>query len=176
MMIDRRDFLRSLIRSYPDWPTPGVLFQDLSPLMGDSVGFRTTVDLLAEAVADSVVDAVAGIEARGWPWGAALAAQLGVGFVPLRKAGKLPGEVHVEQYALEYGTAVLELQSDALTAGHRILLVDDVLATGGTAAAAVSLTRRAGADVVGIAVVAEIPTLHGRRRLSDVPVHALLEF
>ncbi len=174
--MERRDLLRGLIRSYPDWPTPGVLFQDLSPLMGDPTGFRTTVDLMAEAVAGLDVDAVVGIEARGWPWGAALAARLGAGFVPLRKAGKLPGEVHVEQYALEYGTAVLELQSEALTQGHRILLVDDVLATGGTAAAAVSLTRRAGADVVGIAVVAEIPVLRGRQRLTDVAVHSLLEF
>ena len=171
-----RDLLRSLIRSYPDWPTPGVLFQDLSPLMGDPAGFQTTVDLLAAAVHGEQVDAVAGIEARGWPWGAALAGRLGAGFVPLRKAGKLPGEVHVEHYALEYGTAVLELQSEALTVGHRILLVDDVLATGGTAAAAVALTRRAEAEVIGVAVVAEIPALRGRDRLPDVPVHALLQF
>jgi adenine phosphoribosyltransferase len=174
--MERQDLLRSLIRAYPDWPTPGVLFQDLSPLMGDARGFATTIDLLAEATAASQVDAVVGIEARGWPWGAALAVRLGAGFVPLRKAGKLPGEVHSMHYALEYGTAVLELQSEALAAGHRVLLVDDVLATGGTAAAAVSLVRRAGADVVGVAVVSEIPVLQGRDRLPGVPVHALLAF
>ncbi|MEZ5116927.1 MAG: adenine phosphoribosyltransferase [Candidatus Nanopelagicales bacterium] len=171
---DADALLRSRIRVVPDWPEPGVAFQDLSPLLADPVAFGTVIDLIAVRFGRGTVDEVVGIEARGFPYAAAAAYHLGAGFVPLRKAGKLPGEVHVEEYALEYGTATLEVHTDALRPGRRVLVVDDVLATGGTLAAAAALVRRTGADVVGAAVVVELLALGGRDRLPDLDLHALI--
>ncbi len=167
--------LRNRIRDVPDWPTAGVVFKDIAPLLADPVTFRAAIDALAELVRAEPVDKVAGIEARGFILGAPLAYACGVGFVPVRKAGKLPGDLVSASYSLEYGTATVEVQVDAFAAGDRILIVDDVLATGGTAAAAVDLVRRAGAEVVGFAVLIELEFLAGRDQLPDVPVHSLLQ-
>jgi adenine phosphoribosyltransferase len=164
------------IRAVPDWPVPGVTFRDITPLLADPAGIPAVVDGIRAALADagiSGIDMVAGVEARGFVLGAPLAVALGVGFLPVRKQGKLPGDVHAESYDLEYGTATLEVQVGAVAAGHRVLLVDDVLATGGTASASASLLRAAGADVVAFAVLLELPALAGRARLGDLPVVAL---
>jgi adenine phosphoribosyltransferase len=168
--------LWSRIRDVPDWPQPGVLFRDLTPLMADPVSFATAVDLMAVAVGRGSVDEVVGIEARGFPYGAALAYHLGAGFVTLRKPGKLPGDVHAQEFDLEYGSTSLELHRDALGPGRRVIIVDDVLATGGTACAAVDLVRRTGATVVSFAVILDLVGLGGAARVheKDVPVSALL--
>jgi adenine phosphoribosyltransferase len=164
------------IRAVPDWPVPGVTFRDITPLLADPAGLASVVagiraELSSIGVGD--IDLVAGVEARGFVLGAPLALAMGVGFVPVRKQGKLPGDVHVETYDLEYGTATLELQVGAVASGHRVLLVDDVLATGGTAVASVSLLRAAGAEVVTFAVLLELVGLGGRERLGDLEVVSL---
>lgn len=162
------------LRDIPDFPKPGVVFKDISPLLLDA-------PLRARVVEDVVrrhegrTDLVAGIEARGFVFGAVVAHELGVGFVPLRKEGKLPGETHAVSYELEYGSATIEMHRDAVTPGQRVLVVDDVLATGGTAAAACGLVETAGGVVTGIEVVLELGFLAGRRRLADYPVTALVE-
>jgi adenine phosphoribosyltransferase len=164
------------IRSVPDWPVPGVTFRDITPLLADPAGLETVVDGIRDSLTAAGVegiDLVAGVEARGFVLGAPLAMAMGVGFVPVRKQGKLPGDVHVETYDLEYGTATLELQVGAVAAGHRVLLVDDVLATGGTAVASVSLLRAAGAHVAAFAVLLELTALGGRDRLSDLEIVSL---
>jgi adenine phosphoribosyltransferase len=162
------------VREVPDWPAPGVLFRDITPALGEPGGLDTLVRGFLEAVAPwGPVDRVVGIEARGFVLGAPLAMALGAGFVPVRKAGKLPGDVHVESYDLEYGTATLELQADGVTDGQRVLVLDDALATGGTAAATVGLLRAAGAEVVGLAVLLELAALEGRTRLPGTAVTAL---
>jgi len=164
------------VRSVPDWPLPGVTFRDITPLLADPAGLPAVSDGIRSALLDARIegiDLVAGVEARGFVLGAPLAVALGVGFVPVRKQGKLPGEVHAETYDLEYGTATLEVQVGAVAAGHRVLLVDDVLATGGTAAASIALLRAAGADVAACAVLLELGALGGRGRLGDVPVVSL---
>lgn len=169
------DLLDSRIRSVPDWPVPGVVFRDITPLLADPAGIPAVVDGLAASLAAAGIegcDLVAGVEARGFILGTPLAVGLGVGFVPVRKQGKLPGDVHAESYDLEYGQATLEVQVGAVAAGHRVVVVDDVLATGGTAAAAVALLRAAGAEVLALACLIELPALRGRDRL-DVPVVAL---
>jgi adenine phosphoribosyltransferase len=168
--------LDARIRSIPDWPQPGVTFRDITPLLADPEGVPTVLDAVVDgltALGVHDVDMVAGIEARGFILGAPLAVRLGVGFVPVRKQGKLPGDVHSETYALEYGSATLELQVGAVAAGHRVLLVDDVLATGGTAAAATALLGAAGADVVALACLLEIGGLGGRAPLGELPVLSL---
>ncbi len=179
-MFDRRAaerLLWSRVRDVPDWPEPGVLFRDLTPLMADPVTFGTAVDLLAVSLGRDSVDLVVGVEARGFPYGAALAYHLGAGFVTLRKPGKLPGDVHREDYDLEYGSAGLEVHQDAAGDGTRVVIVDDVLATGGTACAAIELMRRTGADVVRLAVIMDLPSLGGaaRVRAAGVTVTALLD-
>jgi adenine phosphoribosyltransferase len=168
--------LWSRVRDVPDWPEPGVLFRDLTPLMADPVTFATAVDLMAVEIGRGTVDEVVGIEARGFPYAAALAYHLGAGFVTLRKPGKLPGQVHAQEYDLEYGTTSLELHRDALGAGRRVVLVDDVLATGGTACAGIDLIRRTGAEVVSFAVILDLVGLGGGDRVREqgVPVAALL--
>ncbi len=168
--------VRSHIRVVQDWPKPGVSFQDLSGVMADARAFRIVIEALARQVDGLQVDSVVGIEARGFPYGAALAHQLGAGFITMRKQGKLPGLVHAREYELEYGTATLELHQDAVGPGHRVVIVDDVLATGGTAGAAVDLVTLCGAEVVALLVVMDLPFLAGRSVLETrgTLVHALL--
>ncbi|MCW2716049.1 MAG: adenine phosphoribosyltransferase [Frankiales bacterium] len=162
----------------PDFPTPGVLFKDISPLLGDAEAFRAAVDALVAQHRDLAADKVVGIEARGFLLAAPVAHQLGVGVVPVRKPGKLPRATYETSYALEYGTNVLAVHRDAFRPGDRVLLLDDVLATGGTAAAAVRLVQEAGAEVVGVSVLLEIGALPGRELLAaehpGLPVQALL--
>ena len=170
----QREHVLSRIAVVPDWPSEGVSFQDLSGVLEDGQALGHVVRGLRSACGD--FDVVAGIEARGFPYGAALAFDAGAGFVTLRKPGKLPRAVHAQDYALEYGSATLELHRDAIAQGQRVLIVDDVLATGGTASAAVALVREAGGLPVGLGVVMEIPVLQGRSVVEalGVPVHALL--
>lgn len=170
---------RDLVTDVPDWPEPGVTFKDITPLLADGVAFSAVIDALATSWAGKV-DAIAGIEARGFVLGAPVAHRLGLGFVPLRKVGKLPRSTHASDYALEYGSATLEVHTDAFAAGARVLVIDDVLATGGTAAAAYALVSQAGATVVGLSVLMELTFLGGRDALAgtapDLPVHALLAY
>ena len=168
--------LSRYIRSIADFPKPGVEFRDLTPLLGDAVALRAAIGRLTAPFRDSDVDLVAGMEARGFIFGALAAWQLGTGFVPLRKPGKLPAAVEAVRYELEYGTATLEVHRDALGPGHRVLLVDDVLATGGTAAASVDLVARLGAEIVGCAFLIELHALGGRARLAGQRVHSVLGY
>lgn len=161
------------LRDIPDFPQPGVVFKDYTPLIADGAALAAVVRDIAERYRGAI-DVVVGIEARGFILGAAVAYELGLGMVPVRKAGKLPGETILESYTLEYGTAEIEVHSDAFLPGQRVLVIDDVLATGGTAAATCQLVERAGAVVVGVDVVLELEFLHGRERLGDRPVHAIL--
>lgn len=170
--------IRALIRTVPGFPRSGILFRDITTLLKDAAGFNAVVEKLAAAYRDSGVDKVAGIESRGFIIGAALAYRLKVGFVPIRKAGKLPAENFGQDYELEYGTDRLEVHRDAIGPGERVLLVDDLVATGGTAEAALELIRIAGGSVVGCAFVVDLPDLGGRARLerSGHPVLALCDF
>lgn len=168
------EHLKALIRDVPDFPQPGILFRDVTPLLRDPGGLAAVVGALAERYRDRGLDAVAGIESRGFLFGAPLAMALGVGFVPVRKAGKLPAECLRAEYALEYGSAVLEVHRDGVRPGERVLLVDDLLATGGTSRAAAGLLGELGARVEEAAFVIELEFLRGRDALGDVPVHALL--
>ena len=167
-----------LIRDVPDFPKPGVMFKDITPLLADHDAFSSVVRSLADSGRDPdgsvAVDKVVGMEARGFILAAPVALELGAGFVPVRKAGKLPGPTHVASYALEYGDAVLELHRDGLEPGDRVLLVDDVLATGGTAAATRQLVERCGAVVHAFAVLMELSFLHGRDAVGDLTLHSLL--
>lgn len=158
----------------PDFPQPGVLFKDLTPLFADGEAFRGAVDAIVERHQPDGFDLVVGIEARGFMIAAALAYSSGVGVVPVRKAGKLPRAAYSEAYDLEYGQAVLEVHEDAFLPGQRVLVVDDVLATGGTAQATLNLVERAGGTVAGFSVLLELSFLGGRTRLAGRPVHALL--
>ncbi|GAA5188895.1 adenine phosphoribosyltransferase [Rugosimonospora acidiphila] len=157
-----------------DFPQAGVVFKDLSPLFADGSAFRTVIDGIVDHYGRDGFDVVAGIEARGFVIAAAVAYAVGVGVVPVRKAGKLPRQVVSASYELEYGQAVLEVHADAFVAGQRVLVVDDVLATGGTAEATLGLVERAGGDVIGFTVLLELAFLEGRKRLAGRPVHALL--
>jgi adenine phosphoribosyltransferase len=171
------DLLLSRIRDVPDYPKPGVMFKDITPLLADHDGFSAVVGALADAGRDDtgvvVVDKVVGMEARGFILAAPVALALGAGFVPVRKAGKLPGPTHTVSYALEYGEAALEVHQDAIAPGERILLVDDVLATGGTAAATRELVEQCGGTVHAFAVLLELSFLHGRDHLGDLSLHSL---
>jgi adenine phosphoribosyltransferase len=160
--------LKKYVRDVPDYPQKGIIFRDITPLLGEKNIFREVVELMSRAWTASPPDLVAAIEARGFIPGAAMAVNLGAGFVPIRKTGKLPWKTVVESYELEYGTDQLEVHSDAVQPGQKVLIVDDVLATGGTASAAVRLMRKLGADVVGVQVLIELSYLDGRRRLADV--------
>ncbi len=162
------------IRDIVDFPKPGIVFKDLTPLMRDPALLRLAIVELARPFRDAGVTAVLGMEARGFIFGSLVAAELGAGFVPLRKPGKLPYVTHQVAYDLEYGTAALEMHQDALTARDRVLLVDDLIATGGTAAASLVLAARCGVSVVGAAFVIELDFLGGRRALGDCRVHALV--
>lgn len=170
--------LRSLIRTIPDHPLPGILFRDITTLLADAAGLREAVTRLASPFLGRGIDHVAGIESRGFILGAPVAVALGSGFVPLRKAGRLPADTLGTDYTLEYGTDRLEIHADALKPGDRVLIVDDLLATGGTAAAAVRLVRMAGAHVVACVFVIELPDLGGRSVLTgaEVDVRSLVVF
>ena len=164
------------IRDIPDFPKPGILFRDLTPLLRDHAALSLAVRALVQPFRSAGISAVLGMEARGFVFGALAAAELGAGFVPLRKPGKLPAATAAVSYELEYGTATLHMHTDALTAQDRVLIVDDLIATGGTAAASVALARNSGATVVGCAFVVELEFLHGRTALGDCRVHALVHF
>ncbi|NUR82565.1 MAG: adenine phosphoribosyltransferase [Nonomuraea sp.] len=170
-MSDLSDLILSRIRDVPDYPQPGVLFKDITPLLDDAEAFAAVVEEMA-GMFD--VDKIVGIEARGFILAAPVAYRAGAGFVPVRKKGKLPSETIEESYDLEYGSATIEVHRDAFKEGDRVLIVDDVLATGGTAAAAVELVRRAGGTVAGFAVLMELGFLQGRERLSGVDVRSLV--
>lgn len=170
------DDIKRLIRDIPDFPMPGILFRDLTPLLSDATAFRNTLGLLESWAAEKKPTAIAAIEARGFIFGAPLAARMGVRFIPVRKPGKLPWRTLEESYALEYGASTLQMHADATQPGERVLLMDDLLATGGTAAAAVKLLRRAGASVVGALFVVELTALGGRELVDDVPMHALVSY
>lgn len=167
------DLVASRLRDIRDFPKPGVLFKDFTPLIADGPALGALVRDIAGRYA-SQVDVVVGIEARGFILGAAVAYELGLGMVPVRKAGKLPGETFRESYALEYGTAEIEVHTDAFAPGQRVLVIDDVLATGGTAEATAVLVERSGARVAAVEVVLELAFLEGRKRLGDRPVNAIL--
>jgi len=164
------------IRAVPDFPRPGIVFRDITPLLAEPTVFRTVVDALVDHVGDRRVDKVVAIEARGFIVAAPLAYRLGAGFVPVRKAGKLPRRVEREEYSLEYGSDCLEIHADAIAPGESVLIVDDVLATGGTAAATVALVEKLGASVVGLAFVIELDALGGRGRLPGHDAHSLLHY
>jgi adenine phosphoribosyltransferase len=168
--------LEALVRDIPDFPEPGVVFKDITPVLGDPEAFSNLIGALAEPFKDKGVTKVAGIEARGFTLATPVADRIGAGFIPLRKPGKLPYETVREEYELEYGIDALEMHTDALFEGEKVLLVDDVIATGGTAAAAVRLLRHLGADVVGFAVFIELIFLGGAEKIDSVPIHALLKY
>jgi adenine phosphoribosyltransferase len=175
--LDLTALLLGRIRDVPDYPKPGILFKDIAPLLADHVAFAAAVDAIVAQHGRGTIDKVVGIEARGFVIAAPVAYHMGAGFVPVRKKGKLPGSTLEASYALEYGEATLEVQADAFDAGDRVLVVDDVLATGGTVEAAVDLVRRAGADVVGVSVLMELAALGGRERFAapgSPTLHALL--
>jgi adenine phosphoribosyltransferase len=170
--------LKSLIRTIPDYPKPGIMFRDVTTLFGDAQGFKALIAQLTERYKGTPIDAVAGIEARGFIMGGAMADKLGCGFVPIRKKGKLPWKVHSQSYALEYGTDTVEMHQDALDRGKRVLIVDDLIATGGTAEAAAKLVAVAGGTLVGACFIIDLPELGGARKLRDqgVDVWSLMAF
>ena len=167
---------RAYIRDIPDFPEPGIVFKDITPLLSSPSAFAAAVDALAEPYVDDGVTQVVGIEARGFIFAAPIAFRIGAGFIPIRKAGKLPYDINHQEYELEYGTDRIEVHSDALHEGDRVLIVDDVLATGGTGAASVDLVESLGADVVGFAVLVELGFLGGRRRMSGTDIHSVVRY
>ncbi|HEX2206111.1 MAG TPA: adenine phosphoribosyltransferase [Longimicrobium sp.] len=170
------EHLKALIRDVPDFPMPGILFRDVTPLLRDPGGLREVVDAFAARYRGQGIDVVAGIESRGFIFGAPLALALGVGFVPIRKLGKLPADRITREYALEYGTNALEMHRDAVGHGERVLLVDDLLATGGTARAASELIQELGGQIAEVAFVIELAVLNGRAALPNRSIHALLQY
>ncbi len=168
--------LRAAIRDVVDFPKPGIIFKDITPILADGALFRQAVSLFCETTGGAKIDKIVGIDARGFIFGAAVADRLGAGFVPIRKKGKLPWKTRQNAYSLEYGEAIVELHEDAIQPGERILLVDDLLATGGTAAASVALLEGLGADIVAVSVLIELGFLQGRAKLFPHPVHAILDY
>ena len=168
--------LRSYIRDIPDFPKPGIMFKDITPLLSAPEAFRAAIDQLAEHYGDQRIDTIAAAEARGFIFGAPLALRLNAGFVPIRKPGKLPHATVALEYQLEYGSDRLEVHTDAFAPGHRVLLLDDVLATGGTMRACVELVKGTGAEVVGCAFVLELGFLHGREKLDSADVFSLIAY
>jgi adenine phosphoribosyltransferase len=169
---------KTVIRTIPDYPKPGILFRDITTLLGNPDAFRAAVDAMVQLYRDKKIDAVAGLEARGFILGGAVAHQLGVGFIPVRKKGKLPFTTIGEDYALEYGTDRVEIHTDAITPGDNVLLVDDLIATGGTAMAGINLLERAGANVIGCSFVIDLPDLGGadKLRARGMAVSSLVAF
>jgi adenine phosphoribosyltransferase len=171
-----RSAMQSLIRSIPDFPIPGILFRDVTPLLKDKEGFHAAIDMIAGAYADARVDYVVAIEARGYIFGAPVAYRLGAGFIPVRKPGKLPFDKINVDYELEYGNNTLEMHADALANGERVLVVDDLLATGGTAAATGQLLQKLGAHVVGFAFLIELTALKGREKLPGSDIRSFITY
>ena len=170
------DALRAAVRDVQDFPKPGIIFKDITPILADAKLFKQSIHLMAGTLGELKIDKIVGIEARGFIFGAALAHHLGVGFIPLRKKGKLPWKTHEQAYSLEYGEATIELHQDALIESERVLLVDDLLATGGTAAAAVKLLEQLNAQLIGIAVLVELNFLDGRSKLKPHTIHSILQY
>lgn len=173
--VDLAKLINERIREVPDYPKPGIVFKDISPLLADHTAFAAVVDAVVAYHGRGTIDKVVGIEARGFILAAPIAYHFGAGFVPVRKRGKLPGATYAESYDLEYGSETIEVHRDALAPGEQVLIVDDVLATGGTARAAAQLVRRSGAELAGLSVLLELGFLRGRDRLDDVDVHALVQ-
>lgn len=176
MKDQRIERVARLIRDIPDFPKPGIMFKDITPLLGSPDGFRTCIELMAKQVADEHVDVIVGMESRGFIFGSALALKIGAGFVPVRKPGKLPGPVDSMEYELEYGTDSLEIHQDALSVGQRVLIVDDLIATGGTARATGELVAKQGADIVGFSFVIELTFLEGVTKLVPHRVFSLVRY
>jgi adenine phosphoribosyltransferase len=168
--------IRDRIRDVPDFPKKGIVFKDITPLLQDPRSFAATIDGLGKLARATPFELVCGIESRGFLFGAALAKELGKGFIPIRKPGKLPWRTAAESYELEYGTDTIEIHVDAAPGGKRVLMVDDLLATGGTMAAALKLVRKVGGEPVACAFVIELAFLAGRQKLGDVPIHALVQY
>jgi adenine phosphoribosyltransferase len=168
--------LRRAVRDVPDFPKKGIIFKDITPVLSDPSLFRASIDLFLERCRGREVDKIVGIDARGFVFGSAVAYELGLGFVPIRKRGKLPYKTDTAKYSLEYGEAEVEMHIDAVRQGERVVLVDDLLATGGTSAAAVALIRNAGADLVEAQFLIELEFLEGRKRLEPTPVTAFLKY
>ncbi|MEA5619348.1 adenine phosphoribosyltransferase [Cronbergia sp. UHCC 0137] len=170
--------LKSLIRDIPDFPKPGILFRDITTLLSNPQGLRYTIDFLTQRCieAEIKVDCVVGMESRGFIFAPPLAYNLGAGFIPVRKKGKLPAAVHQIEYELEYGTDCLEVHQDALHPGSRVLIVDDLIATGGTASATAKLLEKIGCELVGFGFIIELRDLQGRKQLPDVPIISLIEY
>lgn len=168
--------LRAAVRDVPDFPKKGIVFRDITPLLSDPVLFRASVDLFLQRCRGREIDKIVGIDARGFLFGSAVAYELGVGFVPIRKRGKLPYKTQVAKYSLEYGEAEMEMHTDAIRDGERVVLVDDLLATGGTSAAAAVLIRKAGAKLLEAQFLIELEFLHGRERLDPTPVTSFLKY
>jgi len=170
--------IKSRIRTIPNYPIEGVMFRDVTTLMLDPLGFRKTIDELVQPHAGVRIDKVAGIEARGFILGGAVAHQLSTGFVPIRKKGKLPYDTHEQEYDLEYGTDTVELHTDAIKDGDQVLLIDDLIATGGTACASIELIKKAGGVVIGCSFIVDLPDLGGRAKIvaQDIPILTLCEF
>jgi adenine phosphoribosyltransferase len=175
-MIMGPEDLKKMIREIPDYPKPGILFYDITTLIKDRAGFARVVDYMTSPYLDQNVDLVLGMEARGFIFGPAMAYRLNAGFIPVRKAKKLPGEIISHTYDLEYGTDTLEIHKDAIQPGQRVLIVDDLLATGGTAEAAAKLASKLGADICGMSFVVELDFLNGRRKLAPYEVFSLLHY
>jgi adenine phosphoribosyltransferase len=176
MSAERIEFVRSRIRDVPDFPKPGIVFKDITPVLADPRAFNICLDLMAERFDGQALDAIVGIESRGFIFGAALAARMRKAFVPVRKPGKLPSETHKVAYSLEYGTDAVEIHRDAIRPGERVLIVDDLIATGGTAWAACELVRRLGGQVIGATFMIELGFLDGAKRLAPVDVHSLIRY
>jgi adenine phosphoribosyltransferase len=170
------DDLRAKIREVPDFPKPGILFYDITTLLKEPSAFNDVIDRMAEPVKDDRIDLVVGMESRGFIFAAPLAYKLGAGFVPVRKLGKLPADTIEVEYDLEYGTAALEVHRDAIAEGQRVLIVDDLLATGGTVLGTIELVKRLGGEIAGLSFMVELTALHGRDKLGDYPIHTLLTY
>ena len=168
--------LKSSVRSIVDWPIKGVIFRDLTTLMKDPAALKKSCDILYDRYKDQNIDKIVGIDARGFVFGAVLAYKLGIGFIPVRKKGKLPAETIEESYSLEYGAGTLEIHKDSIDKGERVVIVDDLIATGGTAGATVNIVRQLGAEIVECAFLIELPDLKGKEQIKDCDVFAMMEF